>query len=132
MRILVTGSRDWNDLGTIAFALGDAVTGRDTESITVIHGGYPGGADRIAGELASSVGFVVEIHEANWRANGKAAGFIRNQEMVDAGANICLAFLMPCKKSGCRKPQPHDSHGAADCVKRARAAGIHVREYRPE
>jgi hypothetical protein len=83
----------------------------------------------MADQIARRWGYVVEVHEANWSVNGKAAGFLRNQEMVDAGANICLAFLMPCKRSGCRAPRPHDSHGTADCVKRARAAGIHVREY---
>lgn len=130
MRILVTGSRDWSSWATVTWALKDAVSGRDDEPITVIHGGCPSGADEAADVIGSCAGYLIEIHEANWRANGKAAGFIRNQEMVDVGADICLAFLMPCKKSGCRKP-PHDSHGTADCVKRARAAGIHVREYRP-
>jgi hypothetical protein len=108
----------------------DAVSGRENEVTTVVHGGCPEGADHMAGVLASRTGLLVEVHEANWRAHGKAAGSLRNQEMVDAGANICLAFIMPCKKSGCRAPQPHDSHGTADCVKRARASGITVREYR--
>ena len=129
MRILVTGSRDWSSWAAVERALDDAVSDRETEITTVVHGGCPDGADHVADVIASRAGYVVEVHEADWRVNGKAAGFIRNQEMVDAGANFCLAFLMPCKKSGCRKPQPHDSHGTADCVKRARAAGITVREY---
>jgi SLOG family YspA-like protein len=131
LRILVTGSRDWSNDITVVFALKDAVSGRESESITIVHGGCPSGADHAAEVIASCWRYVVEVHEANWRANGKAAGPIRNQEMVNAGADLCLAFIMPCKKSGCRVPQPHDSHGTADCVKRARAAGIHVREYRP-
>lgn len=129
MRILVTGSRDWSHWATITFAIEDAVFGRENEVIAVVHGGCPEGADYMAGYVAYRAGLVVEVHEANWLAHGKAAGPIRNQEMVDAGADIGLAFLMPCKKSGCRLSIPHNSHGASDCVMRARAAGITVREY---
>lgn len=129
MRILVTGSRDWSSFATVKWALDDAVSGHEGEPNTVVHGGCPTGADHMAEQIALRSGLFVEVHEANWLAHGKEAGPIRNQEMVDAGASICLAFLMPCKKSGCRIPQPHDSHGTTDCVKRARAAGIHVRQY---
>lgn len=131
MRILVTGSRDWSSHATVKWALDDAAFGREGEPITVVHGGCPQGADEAADVIAWRSGYLIEIHPADWRAHGKVAGHLRNQEMVDAGADVCLAFIKPCKKSGCRKPQPHDSHGTADCVKRARAAGIHVREYRP-
>lgn len=45
-----------------------------------------------------------------------AAGDYRNQEMVDAGADVCLAFF----KHGARNA------GTADCARRAKAAGITV------
>jgi hypothetical protein len=130
MRILVTGSRDWDNWGTIGQALAEATAAHPYEVVTVVHGGCPTGADDIAGTTASCTGFVVEIHEANWLEQGKDAGPIRNQKMVDAGADICLAFIKPCKKSGCREPQPHDSHGTADCVRRAELASIRIWRYR--
>lgn len=129
MRILVTGSRNWFDEWAVAKALDDAVT-EPRALVIVVHGGCPNGADRLADEYARERGWVIEEHSANWKAYGSTAGFIRNQEMVDTKPNICLAFIKPCQKSRCKKPQPHDSHGAADCVERAKAACIAVEEYR--
>jgi hypothetical protein len=119
MRILITGGRNWTDRETIMHALLEAARGLHWEDVTVVHGGAPG-ADTIAAELAHGFGMNVEIHMANWQEFHRAAGPIRNQAMVDAGADICLAFLMP------------NSKGTADCVHRAKKAGIKVREYYSE
>lgn len=66
-----------------------------------------------------------------------AAGDYRNARMVQAVAAAmaqgadgeCLAFVDPCVKPRCRRPKPHDSHGAADTIARADAAGIEVRRW---
>lgn len=115
MRILITGSRRWTDRYRIETALRSATAGRNSHEVTVVHGECPyGGADIIAAAIADRIGYVVEPHPASWKVHGKAAGPIRNQEMVDLGADVCLAF-------------PHaDSRGTWDCVKRADAAGIPV------
>lgn len=127
-RILITGSRDWWDAAPIRRALIQAAEDFPAEKHTLVHGGAAG-ADLIAAGLAVMLGWQTETHPANWAIFGKAAGHLRNQRMVDLGADACLAFFMPCRRS-CKKPKPHDSHGATDCAKRAKAAGIPVRPLR--
>ena len=115
MRILITGSRDWEDRMSIDWALWEVAEEAGDEEITVVHGGATG-ADTIAGERAAAYGWNVEVHSAEWDKHGKAAGPIRNQKMVDLGADICLAFPLGV------------SRGTRDCMRRARAAGIRVRD----
>lgn len=110
MRVLITGSRDWHDYDAIYEALADL---DNPKQWTVIHGGAQG-ADTIAGRVGIVLGMNVEIYKANWTKHLKAAGHIRNQQMVDTGADLCLAFPL----SG--------SKGTWDCMKRAESAGIPV------
>lgn len=72
------------------------------------------GADTIAGYVWTEFGGEVEVHDADWERYGKAAGNIRNQEMVELGAYLCLAFPMK------------QSTGTFDCIRRAENAGIPV------
>jgi hypothetical protein len=117
VRVLVTGSRHW----TSGTAVDDALLRAkidlvgDDGCLTVVHGDCPTGADAFAKLWASGIsGVSDEPHPADWAAHGRAAGPIRNQEMVDLGAAVCLAFPMP------------QSRGTRDCMRRARAAGIPV------
>lgn len=105
-RILITGSRDWTDVDPIRAALLEHGPG------VVVHGAARG-ADTIAGEIAASLGWLVEAHPADW-GHGRSAGVRRNQAMVDLGADVCLAFPLP------------GSVGTWDCIRRATAAGIMV------
>lgn len=126
MRVLITGGRDWKDYWTVNDAILDACSWQekigllgddfDPGSITIIHGNARG-ADTMAGEVASVHRMNVDVYPARWDIYARAAGPIRNQEMVDTGADICLAFLMK------------GSTGTADCIKRARKAGIPVTIY---
>ena len=119
MRILITGSRDWTDRGMIRRALCRAGhdAGVHPQEVTVVHGGCPTGADKIADEVAREFGCRVEKVEADWKAHGKAAGPLRNQEMVDRGADKCLGFPLG------------ESRGTRDCMRRAAEAGIPVVEH---
>lgn len=112
-RILVTGSRDWSDREAVEMSLltyhmlyGD--------NIVVVHGDCPTGADRIAKEFCEEMDIKQDKHPADWGAHGKAAGPLRNQKMVDLGADACLAFPL------------EGSRGTVDCMERAEAAGITV------
>lgn len=117
MRVLICGSREWNDWKAVVWTIKAAVA-RDTsrgEATTVIAGGA-GGADSQAARFARGV-IDLEEYPADWAKYGKAAGPIRNQQMLDQGKpDIVFAF--------------HDdlanSNGTGDMVRRAKAAGIPV------
>jgi hypothetical protein len=57
-----------------------------------VHGNAKTGADSIADEILGVLKREVEIYPALWKKYGKSAGPIRNQEMAEAGADLCLAF----------------------------------------
>lgn len=118
-RILITGSRDWADRNTINTVLSRTwwQLGRDFNTV-LVHGAARG-ADTIAAELWAEQGLPTEAHPADWRAWGKRAGTLRNELMVDLGADICLAFPM----SG--------SVGTRHCMRIAEAAGIPVKSFEP-
>lgn len=139
MRVLVTGSRDWEDEGRVwdelDLCLQDAI--ENQVWMTVVHGDCPRGADRFARRwvmnarlphLARAVD--QERHPADWKHLDKAAGFARNADMVKLGADLVLAFSRVCSKPLCFYPLPHGSHGAAHTMGLAREAGIEVREFR--
>lgn len=90
-RVLVTGSRDWENRDAIrqAFLGYDSVP----EETLLVSGACPTGADAIAEEIAAELGWSIERHPANWNFYGKRAGFVRNSEMVKAGADVCFAFI---------------------------------------
>lgn len=109
MRILVTGSRAWRRPLPIAVAL--LVHSEGREDVTLVHGGAYG-ADQMAEKAAKAFGWDTEVWLPDWARDGRAAGFVRNQAMVDAGADLCIAFSRD------------NSRGTAHCALAAEAAGI--------
>lgn len=112
MRILVTGGRDYQDQETVDCVLDmySSVVG----PITIIEGGAIG-ADKLANNWARDTGHPCVTYSANWGLHGKAAGPIRNQQMIDEGKpDLVVAF--PGGK------------GTKDMVTRAEKAGIRFME----
>jgi len=133
MRALVTGSRTWRDTEAIHTALdtlANSAAATGYSGLTVVHGGAKG-ADTTAGLWVldrKRRGWKVhaEVHLAEWRKYGNAAGMRRNRHMVRLGADLCLAFLAECESSRCSRPRPHYTHGATDCADLAEASDIHT------
>lgn len=142
MRVGVTGSRNWTDEVVISRALTAAaarairVIRVGSTRLVVVHGTAKG-ADTLADEWvrrwsdSSALQVTAERHPANWAHHHGQAGYLRNAAMIRRGAALWLAFLMPCDKPGCDRPQPHDSHGATHCAEVAADAGIPLHVYRP-
>ena len=128
-RILVTGSRDWADENLIAGALLHEVSRRPASDTIVIVHGAARGADVMANRVALHYEWQIERHPADWERFGRQADVIRNAEMVKAGADVCLAWIIPCARPGCGGGVPHGSHGATHCADLAAKAGIHVRRF---
>lgn len=119
MRVLITGSRTWDDQETIVKALED-VQNEHPEALkfVLVSGNCPQGADFLCERTAESLGWEIELHPADWAKFGKPAGFIRNKEMVELGADICLAFIK------------NNSKGASGTANLAKQRNIPLVEYR--
>lgn len=113
-RILITGSRTWDDANVIL----EAIDEHGGDYAVVVSGHCPLGADAMAEDAAEALGMDVELHPADWNQHGKRAGFLRNAEMVNLGADVCLAFIRD------------DSKGATMTANLAQKAGIPTIIYR--
>lgn len=89
----------------------------------VVHGAAPG-ADNIAGYVAAALGFQVRPYPAQWQLHGKAAGPIRNQEMLDKEHPDQDG--VPFDKAICFHRDPNLGVGSKDMKARCDAAGIPV------
>jgi len=91
MRVIVTGSRIHDDRDMIEQALRALEQKADWTDIILVHGAAAG-ADSIAQDVAFDNGWIVEPHPADWAKYGNRAGYVRNQEMADLGADLVIAF----------------------------------------
>lgn len=87
--VLVTGGRDYVDIEQ-AWSVLDGVHQRSGIA-RVIHG-KARGLDTICGRWAHARGVPEHACPANWDRHGLAAGFRRNQAMLDLGPDILIAF----------------------------------------
>ena len=116
MRVLVCGSRIFNDYGCIYRNLATLSMGRDAKDVVIIHGDARG-ADSIAGYAAAQLGYTVEVYPPDWEKDGRGAGIIRNQRMLDRGKpEICIAFYYGA----------YPTRGTGDMMMRARKANLLV------
>jgi DNA-binding transcriptional regulator PaaX len=83
----------------------------------MINGDCPKGADAICKKIWIENRLPLELYPADWEKHGKRAGFVRNAQMVESGADVCLAFI----KDG--------SKGATMTADLAENAGIRTVRY---
>jgi hypothetical protein len=110
MRVLVCGGRDYQNRDLV-FATLDRLVPTGAVIIT----GGANGADRLVWLWALHTDRAADalIFAPDWKKHGKAAGPIRNQQMIDEGKpDLVIAFP--------------GGRGTSDMVSRARKAGIRV------
>ena len=89
-RIIVCGSRAFQDKELLFRSLDEALAGLDDVEIV---SGHAQGADRLAEEYARERELDLKIFPADWKRYGKAAGPIRNREMLEyAKESAALVF----------------------------------------
>jgi hypothetical protein len=113
MRILVTGGRNYDDQAMLFGALD--MQSEKSGIDAIIQGGATG-ADELARMWCVTRRCRYDNYPADWKAHGKAAGPIRNQQMIDEGQPT-MVFAFP------------GGRGTADMVRRAREAGIPVHTF---
>lgn len=112
MHIIVCGGRDYRDRRAVYNALDRLHAKRGIEFLIQ---GAADGADYLAWQWAEDRGVPCGSYPALWNEHGRAAGPIRNQQMIDEGKpDGVVAF--PGGK------------GTADLIARARRAGLTVWE----
>lgn len=84
MKLAVIGSRSFDNAKVMQAAL-------KLHDISLLITGGARGADRLAENWAKAHRVPLRVFRANWDKHGKAAGIIRNMEMVDAADKV-LAF----------------------------------------
>ena len=109
MRVAVTGGRDFSnkEMATRAF---DALLNQ-SEKHTIVCGGSKG-ADMLCFEIATKLSYKTERYLPNWNKYGKAAGPIRNREMMSSNIDLLIAF--PGGK------------GTENCINLAKSMGIPI------
>jgi hypothetical protein len=133
--VLVTGSRTWNRPAVIWDRLDGLLAehGPQGRCLIIINGMAKKGVDLFAhvwtGEQHQINPMAVKewpfpISSADWAKFGRSAGHMRNDEMARLGADYCLAWVQQCLQADCRRPGVHGTHGASDCVARARTYGV--------
>lgn len=108
---LICGGREFSDRNMFDCAMSTLLGARGCPA-KVVHGAARG-ADTLAGEWADRHAVDVVACPADWKANGRAAGPIRNSEMLrDHRPDLVIAFP--------------GGRGTADMVAKAEKAGISV------
>ena len=108
-KVIVAGSRDFNDYTLLCSILDGLFPKRDIEIVS----GSARGADRLGERYAEDRWLNCMKFPANWAKYGKSAGLIRNQEMADY-ADILVAFW------------DYSSTGTKDMIARAKKEGLEV------
>lgn len=110
MKVAIIGSRSFSDYNFLVKEIESAVSVSD---ITAIVSGGARGADSLGARFGQDYDIPTEIYMADWQKHGKAAGFIRNSEIV-RNSDIIIAFW------------DGESRGTLDTMKKGKKNGVPV------
>lgn len=105
-RIVVTGGRNYTDWKTVYKVLSNFHT-------LELFVGDAMGLDYLARRFYYEKATIPNIFDADWDKHGKAAGSIRNREMLEAAGKHALVIAFP-------------GRGTANCIKTAKELGMTV------
>lgn len=109
MRVLICGDRNWTDWEAI-----ERYVATLPDDAVIIEG-EARGADRMARQAAMRRGLKVERYPALWAKYGRAAGPVRNRQMlVEGDPDLVVAFHTNIA----------ESKGTANMVSQAERAGL--------
>ncbi len=111
--VIVTGSRGYLNRSKVFSALDNQLVRHKDLNVKV--GDCDAGADLFTRQWCYATRTGSQVFSAQWDIFGKAAGIIRNHDMVDSGGDLCLAF-----------PETF-SRGTRDCAEHAASRGMPVR-----
>jgi hypothetical protein len=90
MKIVVAGSRGFNDYEKLKSVLDELIENTSKEGVEIISGTAKG-ADKLGEKYANETGLKVVRFPANWDLYGKRAGYLRNVDMAKYGTH-CVCF----------------------------------------
>lgn len=118
MRILFCGDRNWSDYDSVLETMRSY---KNNSGLVTVIEGEARGADTLARIAGEELGLTVVKYPADWDRHGKAAGPIRNQQMLDEGQpDMVVAF----------HNNINNSKGTRDMITRAKKAGINCVLFR--
>ena len=103
MKTAIIGTRTATDYALLVTALKNA-------DVTEVISGGAAGADALAERYAKENNKPLRVIKANWARHGRAAGPLRNAEIVEASEQVYALW-------------DGKSAGTADTIRRAKAAG---------
>jgi hypothetical protein len=113
MKLIIAGSRDITNYDALKAAF--AWTELKLDGLEIISG-CARGVDSLAIEFAEEHNLILHKFPADWKTNGKAAGFIRNQQMADFADSLLALW-------------DGSSRGTQDMINRAKKKGLRVFTY---
>ena len=110
MKVAVVGSRGFSDYKLLSETL-------DKIKITLIISGSAKGADTLGEQYAKDNGIETKIFKPDWEKHGKAAGMLRNTDIINE-AELVVAFW------------DGSSKGTLDSINKAKKNKQKINNYR--
>lgn len=114
-KLIIAGSRDFTDYDFMAAKCDTLLANKANDSNVAIQivSGDARGADKLGERYAKERGYLVAIFKADWQAEPKRAGYIRNMQMASY-ADVLIAFNL-------------GTRGTGHMIKIAKQSGLQVR-----